>query len=806
MPVLAAIAALAALTLLPAVPAAAATDDDILAPSSGAYLGSILDWNGDSVADQVERLGSPSAVYENDVSAPFLASDATHLQQFFAQVKSAGALGAITVQPRVPLASFDDELAASVVADLAEALPSEDEPVYVRFAPNMNGSWLDWGQDPAAYRSAFTAVADEVHATLPNAVMVWSPAWGGSYPFTPSEAPTGDRLAELDTNDDGTFDAGDDPYAPYYPGDDAVDWVGLSLYHDDSSTRLVNTVPAADELATRLGTDADGFYERFSAATDKPLMLETAAFFSASASGASEVDVKQGWWQQVFDAVAEPEFEHIDVVLWKDAATTRAVLGEVVIDWSVTNAPTRSPFVVDLADSDVALGPVTTPSETSGTASEPRTFSGWLGWVLAILVLAVVAVLFVAAVRARRRPDGSALAYTGPPNRDLRIDMLRGVAIVFIVVNHIGLVSVFQTVSQEAIGVVSGAELFVLLSGAVLAMVHRSRVVSGGIGEVVIRTTGRAWKLYRTALVVVLLVFLLSVIPGVNGTTVTTFTDQGTGAAGGAGLGRVYDLYANTNQLLAYPADPQAVLDLALLRVGPWQFNIMGLYVILLLVSPLILWLLSRRWWAPLLAGSLGLYVLSAVARPRLLPSQFEDSFPLLTWQALFVIGMVGGYYRREIVGWFRTRWGTAVLGACVALAVTFAVFSWNNPYLASVADARLGLIPDNTFREVYDLLFERTYLDAGRLVNVVLIVIALYALLGAYWKPISAAVGWFFVPLGQATLYVFIMHVFFALLVWNIPALTEGSLWLDSAVYLVILGLLWVMVKKKFLFRIVPR
>lgn len=792
---------------MPAGPATAAmTDDDVIAPSSGAYLGSILDWNGDSVEDQVERLGSPSAVYENDVSAPFLASDTTYLQQFFDQVHAAGALGAVTVQPRVPLASVDDEFAASFVSDLAAALPSTDEPVYLRFAPNMNGSWLDWGQDPAAYRSAFTAVADRVHAALPNAVMVWSPAWGGSYPFSPAETPTGNRLAELDTSGDGNLDAADDPYAPYYPGDDAVDWVGLSLYHDDSSTRLVNTVPAADELATRLGADADGFYERFAAAADKPLMLETAAFFSVSASGASEADVKQGWWQQVFDVTADPEFELVDVVLWKETATTRAVPGEVVIDWSVTNSRTRAAFTADLADSEVALGPVTTPSATQETASAPRTLNGWVGWLVAALVLAGAAVLFLLAIRARRHPDGSALAYSGPANRDLRIDMLRGVAIVFIVVNHIALVSVFQTVSQEAIGVVSGAELFVLLSGVVLAMVHRSRVASGGIGEVVIRTTGRAWKLYRTALVVIVVVFVLSVLPGVNGTVVTTFTDQGTGAAGGAGLGRVYELYANTDQLLGYPVNPQAVLDLALLRVGPWQFNIMGLYVVLLLVSPLVLWLLSRRWWAPLLAVSLGLYVLSAVARPRLLPSQFEDSFPLLTWQALFVIGMVGGYYRREIVGWFRTRWGTVALGACVVLAVGLALFSWNNPYLASAADARLGLIPDNSFREVYGLLFGRTYLEVGRLVNVLLIVIALYALLGAYWKPISAAVGWFFVPLGQATLYVFIMHVFFALLVWNIPALTEGSLWLDSAVYIVILGLLWVMVKTQFLYRIVPR
>ena len=35
----------------------------------------------------------------------------------------------------------------------------------------------------------------------------------------------------LDTNDDGWVDMNDDPYTPFYPGDQWVDWVGLNLYH-----------------------------------------------------------------------------------------------------------------------------------------------------------------------------------------------------------------------------------------------------------------------------------------------------------------------------------------------------------------------------------------------------------------------------------------------------------------------------------------------------------------------------------------------------------------------------------------------
>jgi hypothetical protein len=39
-----------------------------------------------------------------------------------------------------------------------------------------------------------------------------------------------------------------------------------------------------------------------------------------------------------------------------------------------------------------------------------------------------------------------------------------------------------------------------------------------------------------------------------------------------------------------------------------------------------------------------------------------------------------------------------------------------------------------------------------------------------------------------------------------NLPFLHEGSLLVNTIAYLVILGLMWVMVKKRFLFRIIPR
>lgn len=795
---------LAAAVLLATPVAASSAEDSSFSPPTGTYFGSSLDWSSDSASEQSDRLGRSSAVLEHVASLPVTEAEVDYLAQFMRQAEGEGALAVVTLRPSGDLDSFDEAEAEAAVEALDRARDGQELPLFVRFAPDMNASWVEWGQQPETFVPAFRTFSDVLHAELPDAVAVWSPAAGGSYPFS-GAGRTGDP--SVDTDGSGRLDAADDPYGPYYPGDDVVDWVGLSAYHDPSDGGAPkNEMPTDGALERDLDGQGDlAFYDRFAASAGKPMLLETAAFFSPGAGGPSELDIKQAWWRQVLATTADDRHPLLDVVLWRDSSSARAVVGEVVIDWSITGSDElASAFAADADASDLVFGPVYTPfSPSDPVRSVGGTIGGTAAWiVVAIVLLTAIALTGWGLLRGRSGP----LAYDGPPNRDLRIDYLRGVAIVFVVVNHLALVSVWQNVTQEAIGMVSGAELFVLLSGAVLGLVHRPKVLGGGIGEVTLRTGRRAWKLYVTALVLVVVVGLVSLLGVIDSSPATTYVDEGTGAAGSEATGRVYDLYANIDSLLQYPVDPSIVLDLALLRLGPWQVNVLGLYVVMLAVAPAILWALSRGRWALVLLISWAVYVLQAVLPMRLLPSQFEDSFPLLTWQALFVTGMVAGFHRREILAWFATRAGRVVLAVCVVATVALAVFSWNNPYLSSAWDLRLGLIPANTFSDIYSAAFERTTLDPGRVVNVLLVVVTGYAALSVLWKPAHKLLGWFFVPLGQATLYVFVMHVLFVLIVANVPILREGNTMVDSLAYLVVLALLWVMVRTRFLYRIVPR
>ena len=786
------------------LPAGAARAAETLPDEGKPMLGAVLEWGEDTAAGFTDRLGASPALFGHDIALPFRASEENDIRGFLEQSGGQGAHAMLTVKPSVPLDQVTADAAASFAAEVRKLASDFKGQVLIRFAPDMNASWVDWGQQPGAYRSAFQAISAAFEETDGERTsMVWEPYLGKDYPYDRhrnAPGPGSEGFALLDTNGDGVWNSSDAAYAPYYPGDDAVDWVGLTAFHDDTAGGApVNTVPRQNEFQGMLTTSgAENFYATYSAGKDKPFLLQTAAFYSPASGGASDVDIKVGWWDQVLEAATSPDFAKTAAVVWDERTSTRDT-GVASIDWLLTGNPAVAAAARDrLEASSVVTGPVT--DVAGGTRYErANTIAGPAAWTVgAALIILLVALWQIP----RRINAATAWSYTDPSSRDSRVDLLRGMAIVFVVVNHLGMTSLFQLLTQEAVGFVSGAELFVLFSGLVVGMVYGPRV-KADFGTVVDLTSRRAAKLYVTALAVLIGVFLISLLPVFQTDTLTTFVDQGTGGAGHTGAGRTYDLYAGMESLFQFPVPPQVLPAVLLLQFGPWQFNVMGLYVVLLLVSPLILAALNRGKAVWVLAATLAVYVVGALTRFRILPSQFEDSFPLLVWQVLFVIGLVAGFHRHRIISWFSDH--TWAVAACTAAAFIFAFLSWGNPYLANGFDVRLSIVPDTVYRSMYDLFFGRTYLAPGRLLNVLLLVVAAYAFLTAYWKPVARALGWFLIPLGRATLYVFIIHVVLIAVIANIPALRQGDIWINTAAYALVLGLLWVMVRTRFLFRIIP-
>ncbi len=103
------------------------------------------------------------------------------------------------------------------IRSVLDTLNSYNKPMFIRFANEMNVSQL--GDDPDRYISIFRNVANMIHE-YPNFAVVWSP------------------------NDMGALDR---PFEYFYPGDEYVDWIGVSCYsiryfQGSKNTEYKNTV------------------------------------------------------------------------------------------------------------------------------------------------------------------------------------------------------------------------------------------------------------------------------------------------------------------------------------------------------------------------------------------------------------------------------------------------------------------------------------------------------------------------------------------------------------------------------------
>lgn len=393
-----------------------------------------------------------------------------------------------------------------------------------------------------------------------------------------------------------------------------------------------------------------------------------------------------------------------------------------------------------------------------------------------------------------RIATSKSLAYPLDDKRDLRIDFLRGVVMFILIIVHIDFFSMYNLLVWERVGVISGGEGFVILSGLVLGMIYGPRYRAGNAEAAIRSLVARALQLYKLNLVVILIFGAFLFVPFLDSSAVTAFTNQGTG--------EVYPLYPDTTSSLK-----AWIGRVVLLRSGPHQFQIIGLYVFLLALTPLVLLLLHKRFTAAVLTISWVLYVLNWYTPERITGAQFEYGFPLLTWQLTYIHGVAVGFHRERITEFFqddRIRRGWLVV--CGVLFLGFAFFTQNNPNPEMPEWARMSVIPEDTFRAIYSAWFKKNTLGLLRIVNYVAVLSLAYYALTRYWGVFNRWFGWYLIPLGQASLYAFVIHVFFVMVLSWIPVLDNGNVFANTLGHTFALLGIWFLVKTKFLFRWIPR
>lgn len=260
------------------------------------------------------------------------------------------------------------------------------------------------------------------------------------------------------------------------------------------------------------------------------------------------------------------------------------------------------------------------------------------------------------------KPMGERDAYLRPVERDLRLDLFRGVGLWMIFLDHIPNVAApFLTLRYY--GFCDAAELFVFISGYLVGFIHAPIVAGGHF----LATLKRLWKRAAQLYVAHLLLFLL-------------FTAQVARTA------RRFDnpMYENEFNVFNFLRDPDILIEHAItLRYRPVNLDILPLYIVLVLASPFIVWCLVRRPNLTVLA-SLALYIAARWFNWNL-PSYPSDNFWYFNpfcWQLLFVFASWCGI--GQIAKVSRVVWSRAGLALATAwlLFAFLIVMTWRSPSL----------------------------------------------------------------------------------------------------------------------------
>ena len=251
----------------------------------------------------------------------------------------------------------------------------------------------------------------------------------------------------------------------------------------------------------------------------------------------------------------------------------------------------------------------------------------------------------------------------------MRLDAVRGMFLVIMAGVHVP--SPLSHVLQEPFGFTSAAEGFIFLSACLAGMVYGKTYLKNGWTEMSSRVWNRAKLVYIVHLAVLLPVAL----------TAWLYARQ------------VAPLAYHFHDFLQHPVESLLLIPL-LLHQAP-LFDILPLYVVLLLATPLAFATARRHGWGIVLSVSfLGWLAAQSpathIAPDALLPIR-GGSFNVLAWQFLWFCGVALGEtsLRREIVSlkyrsFFATFAGILVLiglcarhGALPGVTIDSEIYNW---------------------------------------------------------------------------------------------------------------------------------
>lgn len=313
--------------------------------------------------------------------------------------------------------------------------------------------------------------------------------------------------------------------------------------------------------------------------------------------------------------------------------------------------------------------------------------------------------------------------------RDLRLDFLRGLAVIAMVADHLGgEPSWLYALTGGNHFLFSAAEAFVFISGLVMGVVYARVIATYGIADAI-------WKAFRRAGTL----YFLTVTLGFGFATLSYWTNMP---------------WVDGVRVL----DPMGrIIERVTLHRAFYLTDVLLMYTLLVAVAPFVFLLLHRGHTLPVLIGSWLMWgVYQVWPEQMLLPWRIEDNsvFQFAAWQALFFTGVALGYHRNRVITLARRLPVALPLMALVALcAGSVLLYNFHGSLLAPFT-------ADGDTTGLMNEFFGKADLRVGRLLVFAAFFVVLFTLTTLVWKPLHRVLGWLLMPLGQHALFAYSVHL----------------------------------------------
>jgi len=338
-----------------------------------------------------------------------------------------------------------------------------------------------------------------------------------------------------------------------------------------------------------------------------------------------------------------------------------------------------------------------------------------------------------AALAPARPAAASSLVLPAIGERELRLDLFRGMALWLIFIDHLP-PSLLTWFTLRNYGFSDATEIFIFISGYTAAFVYGRAMLESGFVVATARILRRVWQIY------VAHVFLFTIFLAEISYVATSFENP---------------LYTEEMGIMDFLKQPDVtIVQAMLLRFRPVNMDVLPLYIVLMLFLPLILWMMKWRTDVTL-ALSVALYAVTWEYDLYLsaYPNGFW-AFNPFAWQLLFVFGAwcaLGGARRMG-----RILSSPVTLWICAAyLFASFLVtMTWYIPQLSH-------LMPRIIEQWMYPI--DKTDLDVLRFAHFLALAALTVRFLPREWPGLKSRWLRPLILCGQHSLEIFCLGVFLA-------------------------------------------